>query len=752
MIAVNKESFSIQRLVWLIISLLFVLFTLIIAGQSYQNNLLESLTNQANNYHLKAANISSKALLNLEILERHLHEEMHTKASIKKELKRNIRTYWQLFKEDTETLLLIESEQETNNNQPLVKRLDYQWHDISTEINRTLNSSADSHQNITDKTTDIKLTLNQYLRQQQIAYDERSHEIGIVQQQSRLFLLFVIIATLVIGVPLIYRMIILINQSVSYRLTTEKKLKFHKESLEKLVTERTRALNRAQEIAEMGNWQWDTNLPHMFWSDELYQLFGFNPDLTEPNFTNLLSCISEIDKEDFINTINTAKQFGKAHLDLRITHQNGSLNWISTNLTAEKITNEQYAIEATVQNITNRKLNEESLLKAKEEAEAANRSKDTFLSRMSHELRTPLNAILGFAQLLEMDTNTPLTANQQSSTKEILQAGEHLLRLINELLDLERIKSGQFSISREPVALKPVIEDCIKLIEPMCHGNNITIISSIDKCDLIVNADITRLSQVFLNLLSNAVKYNTKDGRIIITCQKIDDRVEIEFKDDGKGLTEKEQQVLFTAFERLDADKDAIQGTGIGLSLSKMLVTLMHGDIGVRSQKGSGSEFWVRLPIVENQSLQSQPDKTDKTAIAEKTYSVVPEENSSSFTILCIEDNPANLRLLETVLNELNFINTLTSTAPGKGLELARKHKPDLILLDINLPDMNGFEVLDCLNANKDTSNIPVIAVSANAMKKDIEHGISAGFQDYVTKPIDVTQLTQTITRILNIK
>jgi PAS domain S-box-containing protein len=397
-----------------------------------------------------------------------------------------------------------------------------------------------------------------------------------------------------------------------------------------------------------------------------------------------------------------------------------------------------------------RRLNEEledrvgrrtaELVAAKEEAERASRAKSEFLSRMSHELRTPLNAILGFGQLLELDVRE---AEQADNVGEILRAGRHLLELINEVLDLARIEAGKLSISPEPVPLAPLIEDCLALIRPMAEGRGIRMVEAGGECVVHVRADRVRLKQALLNLLSNAVKYNREGGLVSIACVVEGDTAQIRISDTGAGLSAEQQARLFVAFERLDADKSAVEGTGIGLALSKRLVELMEGRIGVESAPGRGSTFWVRLPVLEGHGEGGQ------TAGWRSAGQAVREAGKGRRDVLCIEDNPANLRLVERILSRRADLRLLTASQPGLGLELARAHRPELILLDINLQDMDGYDVLKCLRESAATRDIPVVAISANAMPKDLARGRAAGFRDYLTKPLDVDRLLAVVDGIM---
>ncbi len=378
---------------------------------------------------------------------------------------------------------------------------------------------------------------------------------------------------------------------------------------------------------------------------------------------------------------------------------------------------------------------------ARDEAERANRAKSEFLSRMSHELRTPLNAILGFGQLLEIDPR--IAGKEHDWVLEIGKGGRHLLELINEVLDLARVESGQFSVSLEPVALLPLVQECLAMLRPQAQARHIALPEAARRCDVQVQADRTRLKQVLLNLLSNAIKYNREAGSVGIGCEADEGGVRIQIDDSGAGLTPEQQARLFVPFERLDADQKHIEGTGIGLALSKRLVELMGGQIGVDSQPGQGSRFWVRLPAAQGWSEHAP----SLHATLDDVASAGGEGERTK--VLCIEDNPANLRLIEGLLALRPDIHLLTAAAPGLGLELARAHRPALILLDINLPDMDGYAVLRCLRENEITRDIPVLAVSANAMLTDIERGKAAGFADYVTKPINVARLLASIDRWL---
>ena len=376
--------------------------------------------------------------------------------------------------------------------------------------------------------------------------------------------------------------------------------------------------------------------------------------------------------------------------------------------------------------------NNGELQKAKAVAEKASLAKSTFLSSMSHELRTPLNAILGFAQLLEAGAPPP-TDTQSIRLQQITKAGWYLLELINEILDLAVIESGKLSLSREAVSLAEIMHECQAMTEAQAQKRGIHIDFLPFDNTWYANADRTRLKQVLINLLSNAIKYNREHGTVEVKCTCTPERIRISVKDSGAGLPAEKLAQLFQPFNRLGQESGSEEGTGIGLVVTKQLVELMGGTIGVEGTVGVGSEFWIEL--IRDVTPQLAAGNTLPAELAPQV-----KGNTALRTLLYVEDNPANLMLVEQIIARHPDINLLTAVNGNRGIEVARASLPEVILMDINLPGINGFEALKILRKDPATTHIPVIALSANAMPRDIEKGLEAGFFRYLTKPIKVNE------------
>ena len=376
-------------------------------------------------------------------------------------------------------------------------------------------------------------------------------------------------------------------------------------------------------------------------------------------------------------------------------------------------------------------------------AEKANLAKSDFLSSMSHELRSPLNAILGFAQLIESGTPPPTPA-QKESVDQILQGGWYLLELINEILDLALIESGRLSLSLEPVALDDVLGDCQAMIEPQAQKSGIRVSFPRFDAPCFVTADRTRTKQVFINLLSNAIKYNSAGGSVEVACSPAPSgRMRISVRDSGAGLSPEKLAQLFQPFNRLGQEGGAAEGTGIGLVVSKRLVELMKGEIGAESRVGVGSVFWIELNSTE--APQHACVAVEPAALAPpRAHGGAPLR-----TLLCVEDNSANQMLVNKLIERRPDIRMLSARDGHQGIEMARVSRPDVILMDINLPGINGIQAMKLLAEDAATAHIPVIALSANAMPRDIERGLAAGFFRYLTKPIKVGEFMDTLDEAL---
>jgi len=506
-----------------------------------------------------------------------------------------------------------------------------------------------------------------------------------------------------------------------------------------------------------GIWEWESERDSFHFSSRCWEQLGFDEADDEINrITDRLEAWrARLHPEDafvFDKAIND--HFTKNQpfdIEYRIRAKNGEWRWIRARGSMSYSSDgKPWRMSGTNMDITEVKLAEERVLKAKEGAESANQAKSRFLSSMSHELRTPLNAIVGFSQLFELDRN--LSVIQQENIREIHKAGEHLLDLVNEVLDLSKIESGKVSMDIEALSPKDIIGDCVGLIQADADARSISI-EVLLELDSGINllADERRVKQVLLNLLSNAVKYNVEGGDIKIRCQ-LDDafRVRISVMDTGKGIPALERREVFQPFNRLGAENSTIEGTGVGLTISKQLVEQMNGEMDFSSLERKGSTFWFHLPqdVEENRKNIAENKKDD-------SYELIPDSESLvlSFSgykkVLYVEDSAANQRLMQQFLGRYSQISLTIAQDGFSGLYEARIQLPDMIILDINLPGMDGFETLNILQREPLTKDIPVIALSANAMEKDVEMGNEAGFRFYLTKPLRMNLLIDAMNHLL---
>ncbi|MDO9143430.1 PAS domain-containing hybrid sensor histidine kinase/response regulator [Rhodoferax sp.] len=432
--------------------------------------------------------------------------------------------------------------------------------------------------------------------------------------------------------------------------------------------------------------------------------------------------------------------------ELQVLQNDGVMLWVRVIVSAVQDGTDAPALRVILMDISERKRLDEALREtnknlelARVQADRANLAKSEFLSSMSHELRSPLNAILGFAQLMESGTPPP-TPSQQASLDQILKGGWYLLDLINDILDLASIESGHAALTMEAVALNAVLLDCQTLIEPLTtdRGVHISFPELPDTCR--VQADPTRLKQVLINLLSNAIKYNQLGGSVVVSCESpAAGRLRIGVRDSGPGLSKQKLAQLFQPFNRLGQEMGGTKGTGIGLVVSQRLVQSMGGEMGVDSREGEGSLFWFELTHVDAESAEVGPAvRATQPVPVHVPVLALPLTNSVQRTVLYIEDNPDNIALMSQLLAARPNLRLVGASDAMRGMAMARGLAPDVVVMDINLPDINGFEVLQLLQSDPVTRHIPVLALSANAMPHDLEKGLAAGFYRYVTKPIKV--------------
>jgi len=511
-------------------------------------------------------------------------------------------------------------------------------------------------------------------------------------------------------------------------------------------------LNKTQEIAHLGSWELDTQTGQLIWSDEAYRIFGFIPQEFTPTYEAFLDSVHPEDRDlvDSAYLVSVQENKDNYEIEHRVVRKHtGDVRYVyekceHTRDAAGKI----ISSVGMVQDITDRKQVNDSFVQqtlqvallTKEKAESASRAKSEFLSRMSHELRTPMNAIIGFTQLLEDDRDNPLSEDQQDSLHEISKAGNHLLELINEVLDLSQVENGRLSLSLEPLEAGEICLECISLLRPLAQERRITVRVAPVAGRLV--ADRTKLRQVLINLISNAIKYNHEGGTVDVGFELLPEKMlRIRVRDSGPGIDPDFMPRLFIPFERAAAVDGLVEGAGIGLVVAKRLVEAMSGAIGVDTTPGSGSLFWVDLPqAVEMEALEA-------SLIAE----AVPLSVSSARErqVLYIEDNPANMRLVKKIISGLGGVGLVGAKTAEAGLELVHNVIPHLILMDINLPGMDGFEALQRLRENPLTRDVPVVAVTASAMPDQVKRIRAAGFDDCLTKPINLQRFVAVVGALL---
>jgi len=550
-------------------------------------------------------------------------------------------------------------------------------------------------------------------------------------------------------------------QDITQQRFTAEALRESHDRLEQRVAERTdelreseQLLKQAVRIAGLGHYMWDELEDRCIYASEEYaQILGVTVDEVYTQYYNYdkdIKLVHPDDRERLLSIyVEFQKQGGSGDCEFRIIRPDGELRYVREMWDA--VVDDQGRVFQTIgimQDITERKLAELDLRTAREVAEAASTARSDFMSRMSHELRTPMNAILGFAQLLQTSPEEKLNEKQPEFVEHILKAGQHLLTLIDELLDLARIDSGHMQLLMEAVDPGVILSSCVDLVQSVAVERKVKLNIQLEPGTVpALWADTTRLQQTLLNLLSNAVKYNHEGGRVTVTCEVVEnDLLRISISDTGPGIPKARMAELFQPFERLGAEQSAVKGTGIGLTITKRLVEMMGGELGVDSVEGKGSTFWIDVPI-SNKQVEAQKN----TATEQKPVRLDSRKHDESCirTFLYIEDNPSNIKLMESIIDRIDDTRLITAYNAELGLDLARSEKPDLIMMDINLPGMSGTEALQQLQGTAETKHIPVIAISADAMPREIKAGMKSGFRGYITKPINIPAINRAIEEIL---
>ncbi len=500
-----------------------------------------------------------------------------------------------------------------------------------------------------------------------------------------------------------------------------------------------------------GIWEWYPDRGGFHFSHRCWELLGYDDldDVLTEGEDRLKIWRKHIYPQDISKFDNALVEHmaGRAPFDVeyRLVSTQGEIRWIRGR--GRAVFNEKgrpIMMSGSNMDITEVKRAEERVIQAKEQAEKANRAKSEFLSSMSHELRTPLNAILGYTQLFEYDGN--LKSQQIDNVREIRKAGEHLLQLINDVLDLAKIESGNMTVSLEPVLVSRLIGECFTLVQPQADAKGIRLSALVAEfSNTYVIADHVRFKQALLNLLSNAVKYNFVGGEVEVQLvAQSGQYLRISVRDTGRGIPLQRQSEVFQPFNRLTAENTNIEGSGVGLVITKQLVEMMHGRLDFTSAEGMGTTFWIDFPM----AIEWNAESIVRT-VSSKDYTPAELNVKRRCKILYVEDNPTNIRLLQQIFARYPQLDLDIAEEAFLGIYKARSVRPDLVILDINLPGMDGYEVLSVLKNDPATRDIPVIGLSANAMPYDIERGRSAGFYDYLTKPVDIHRLIDVFNKLL---
>ncbi|WNO11403.1 PAS domain-containing hybrid sensor histidine kinase/response regulator [Teredinibacter sp. KSP-S5-2] len=492
-------------------------------------------------------------------------------------------------------------------------------------------------------------------------------------------------------------------------------------------------LERTNEVAKIGHWSIDVETMRIEWSKVTRQIHDVD-DNFQPTLENAVVFYEEGGCREQMKTLfqRAIKYSESFDVELIIHTRDGEKKWVRTIGVPDLNNGKCVRVFGVFQDVSDIKKAEYDLIDARNQAEKSNKAKTDFLSNMSHELRTPLNAIIGFSELLDLDAS--LNRDQKDNVEEINKAGQHLLELVNEILDLARIEAGELTFSMETINTVQIVNECTLLLTTLIETKNIHV-NVVGDTNIHVKADRKRLKQSILNLLSNAIKYNTDSGNIEINISEQDmGSVRISVTDTGPGIDSDKYELIFQPFLRLHGENDGIEGTGIGLALTKKIIESMSGSIGVISEVGSGSTFWIDLPLDKTPEVSDDPQGGEVISSSTDDTTLMGNERHK---ILYIEDNPANLKLMMQIVASRKDTKLLSALTPQIGIEFAKTHNPELIMLDINLPEMDGYQLLDRLKS-EGFSKTPFVAISANAMPEDVKRGKSAGFDEYLTKPINI--------------
>ncbi|MFT5082553.1 MAG: PAS domain S-box-containing protein [Lentisphaeria bacterium] len=505
-----------------------------------------------------------------------------------------------------------------------------------------------------------------------------------------------------------------------------------------------------------GEWVWNHDSGQFTFSSRCWELLGYEKDdpIADGELIAWRKLMHKDDCPRFDRTLSDhIAQKGPFDIEYRIRAADGSWRWVRGR--GHMVYDEQgrpLLMSGTNMDVTELKHAEERVIKAKVDAEKANQAKSEFLSRMSHELRTPLNAILGFSQLFELDSG--LSSQQRENILEIKRAGNHLLELVGDVLDLAKIEAGHSQLKMERVIVARAINDCIGLVKSQIEKHQLDVdirFNSLDSATVYV--DEMRLRQVFINLFGNSVKYNTTGGRVSVDCNLVgSERLRVSVRDTGRGITLQRQHEIFQPFNRLGAEHSGIEGSGVGLVITKQLVEQMGGAIGFESEENVGSLFWVEFPLCKENFVDQAG--CARTAVKEHKIKGVDEVVpplivAQQKRILYVEDNPSSQKLMTQIIAKYPQLELTVVGLAVQGLFVARSALPDLILLDVNLPGLSGFEIVQVLKSEKTTQDIPVIALSANVLSHDILAGMEAGFDHYLTKPLNLAAFIYVLNQFL---